>query len=156
MNLGNNLDDSLIKELASKTKASEDLRKSIVWSKGSIVGYIWDVVRNLITLFVVVAIYDSTHGSFERITASLLILIYLTVISYGATLAMGNARSILVTYSQTLEIRRKSGQIENEDEELELKKANFILEKTMYKFYLNSVFSGLMYFIVVMKLLYSL
>lgn len=152
----NNLDGSLWNDMASKIEVLGNLRKNIVWSMGSIVDYIWVVITNLVTLFIVVAIYNSIYESFERITVSLLILIYLTVISVGSTLALGNAKNILMTYSQTKEIRKNSGQAQHENEEFDLAEANFTFEKTMNKFYINSGFNGLIYFIVIIKLLYSL
>ena len=127
-----------------------------MWSKLSITGYIWDIIRNLIIIFVIVLIYGSVYGSFETIVISLLILIYITVIIYGATLTQSSVRNTLQTYSQGVETRKQLGGEETEEEKEEFEEAGYTLEKVMYKFYINSSFHFIVFVIVIFNLLSAL
>ena len=140
--------DDIIKEMGDK----ERRRSDIIWSAGSIAGYIWDFFRNIIVLLVVLAIYDNLQMSSWVIMGSLLIFIYLSVISTGAIITQSVMRNGIATYSYKTEVLKKMGKEDSEDDKQEFEKANFLFEKMMYKFYLNSFFSFVIFIIVLINL----
>lgn len=141
--------DSNISDFTEKKKR----RKAVVWSFSSKVGYMWDIIRNIIVIFILLAIFDSIYNSFETITVSLLVLIYLAVVGYGAMLSQGQVRSTLQIYSQVMGVKKQIGSEKDEDEKEELEKAGFLLEKATYKLYINSFFNLLIFIGVVVALL---
>ncbi|MEK7522818.1 MAG: hypothetical protein AAB569_04495 [Patescibacteria group bacterium] len=140
--------EDIIKEMEDK----EGRRSDIIWSAGSITGYIWDFFRNTIVLLVVLAIYDNLRMSSEVIMGSLLILIYLSVISTGAIITQSVMRNGIAAHSYKTEVLKKIGKEDSEDDKKEFEKANFLFEKMMYKFYLNSFFSFIIFIIVLINL----
>lgn len=144
------------KDLLEKIKKQSDKRSSVIWSGTSITGYIWDIIRNLIVIGVVLTIYSVVYESESVIIVSILILTYLSVISIGAQISQSVAKGNLLLYSQTNKILKKTGEeISGEDSD-DFENANFLLEKFQYKFILNSVFNFVIFLIVLVNLLGAL
>lgn len=128
-------------------------RSAVIWSAGSIAGYVWDVIRNVVVLVVVIAIYDRIYESSSIIITSVLIFIYLNTISIGAQLSQSIAITNMRIYAHSDEILKKLGKEVDVDAEEEFEKTSFLLEKIKYKFYLNSFFSLIIFIIALGQLL---
>ena len=140
-------------EMLQKMSERAKRRSAIIWSAGSITGYVWDVIRNIIVLLIVLAIYDRIYESASVIVTSVLIFIYLNTISVGAQLAQSLAETNLRIYAHSDEILKKLGKEKDEDADEEFEKAGFMMEKIRYKFFLNSFFSFVIFIIALSKLL---
>ena len=132
----------------------EAIRKNIVKSPGAITGYVWDVIRNLITLSVVFTVYSNIYDSSTKLIFSGLLLTYLSVLTVGASLGQYNMQMALINTRLQLRTQKallaKSNDtgIDSEDleeEEAELKKAGYALEKIQYKFYINAALHSILY-----------
>ena len=134
----------------------EKFRSSIIWSKKSILGYVWDIIRNLIVIGVVLAIYSSLYDSANTIIVSILILIYLSIINIGTVLSQSSSRSNLKSHLHTAEILKKLGQEETNEDKKDFEEAGFLIEKIEYKFILNSIFNSIIFIIVLFNLFDSL
>lgn len=118
--------------------------------------YIWTIIINLITLWVIFAIYDKMYEDFEKITASILILIYLSFQSFSMVYGKTTVENILALNTEFSRIREllKSKPSKNEIEEL--KKANRKISKEMIKMYINAIFSFIIYIIALKNLFNAL
>lgn len=140
-------------EILQKINEHAKRRSAVIWSTGSIVGYVWDIIRNLIVVGVVVGVYGRIYESPSVIMVSVLIMIYLNTITIGAQLSQSLAETNLRIYAHSDEILKKLGKEKDEDAEEEFEKVGFMLEKIKYKFYLNSFFSFVIFVIALVKLL---
>lgn len=151
--------------ILDKMKEQEAVRKGIVKSPWAITGYIWDIIRNLITLFIVFIVYTNIYSPDTKLIFSGLLLIYLSVLTVGAGLGqhsiqMGLLNTRLQLRTQKALLSRSDGigneGIELDDEEAELQKAGYALEKLQYKFYINAVFISILYITAIYNLLTTL
>lgn len=152
------MDDSFSELRASADELMDrsKRRSSIVWSWPSIVGYVWDTIRNLIVVLVVLLIFSVLHEPFQIIVASLLILIYTNLSIVGGQLALMIGGTLLNLHRQLREILSQLGKEQDEDSRFEFDNAGFTLEKTQYKFYLNVAFNFVIYLICVFNIFSAL
>ena len=149
--------------LLTEMKEQDAVRHSVIRSPWAIAGYVWDVIRNLITLFIVFTIYSNIYDPNTQLIFSGLLLLYISVLTMGAglgqsSLQMGLLDTRLQLRTHKVLLSRADGPIDNEDlknEEVELQKAGYALEKLQYKFYINAVFSCVLYVAAIYNLLDS-
>jgi hypothetical protein len=140
--------DSILEKIKERTKR----RSAVVWSGTSIAGYIWDIIRNIIVILIVLAIYNSIYDSTEIIIVSILILIYLSIVGTGAQLGQSQIKTSILNTTHLIEILKEMGKTKESEEE-EIENAEFLLEKIQYKFILNSVFNFIIFVIVFFNLI---
>jgi hypothetical protein len=143
----------LDKLLNEKEKAST--KKDVVAEKKNPwrwIGYAWVVIINLITIGVVLAIYDKVYKSFEIIVISILILIYLSF------------QSFLMIYSQTItvtafglgiefkRIRRLLKDEPDKYEKEEIQETKKKVDKAAIKMHINALFLFIIYLITLFYL----
>ncbi len=121
-------------------------RSKILWSLQSILGYIWDIIVNIIIIVGVLLIYSNAHNTFEIIVYSLLILVFLSIIFYGA----GNAQ---ISMQTRIFLARELVGKDDIKLDTEIEEATFLLDKMMYKYYINTVFRFLIFIIVLYNLI---
>lgn len=85
----------------------------------AITGYVWDVVRNLITLFIVAAIYSNIYDSETKLIFSSLLLIYLTILTVSAGITQQNTSIALLNVKLHLRAQKilLKSELEGLDEE---------------------------------------
>lgn len=123
------------------------------------ISYGWTVLINLITLGVVFAIFDAVYGSFETIVCSLLILIYVTLVSFSSIYGQTVTKKMFMDYERYKKLRDLVQQhpdpneaAETEDEET----AREAAKKSEAKFYINAIFSFLIYITAVLNIFSAL
>lgn len=114
--------------------------------------YTWTIIVNLITIGVVLAIYDSVYASFETIVVSLLIFIYLSfrgfLILYGKTIA----ETAFALDGEFKRIRRLLKDELDDSETEEVQEAKKKVDKSIVKMYINAVFLFIIYLITLFQL----
>lgn len=119
--------------------------------------YIWTVIANFIALFVALAIFGSTYTSFETIVFSLLILIYINLLSFGWTYGQAKVKEVLMMHEEFKRMRKLLKEDVSKDDEIfeqeDLKNAKDKARKNEIKFYINAGFMFIIYIIVVWNLL---
>jgi predicted nucleic acid-binding Zn ribbon protein len=148
-------DDKFCKSCGA-VAGEEQKNDSLKW-----VGYTWTVIVNLVTLGVVVGIYNSIYNSFEIITVSILIIIYLSIQTFAMTYGNATIESLFSTHAEFERIRKiLNKNNENEDDEElekeELKEAREKVNKAKIKMYINSAFIFILYIIAVWHIFGSL
>lgn len=146
------IEDPTIK-IVEAMKEKNKRRSDVIWSGVSIVGYIWDIIRNLVIVGVVLSIYNSTSEHILVVIISLIIFVYLNTITIGAQLAQTLVKTNIGMYFHASVILKKLGKEQSEDEQEEFEKTGFLMEKVQYKFYLNSVFNFIIFVIALVNLL---
>lgn len=123
-------------------------------------GYIWIVISNLIALFVAFAIFGSTYSSFETIVFSLLILIYINLISFSGIYGQTKVKEVLMMHEEFKKMRKLLKEDVSEDDEIfeqeDLKNAKEKAKQNEIKFYINAGFMFIIYIIVLWNLLGAL
>lgn len=123
-------------------------------------GYIWTVISNLIALFVAFAIFGSTYSSFETIVFSLLILIYINLISFSGIYGQTKVKEVLMMHEEFKKMRKLLKEDVSEDDEIfeqeDLKNAKEKAKQNEIKFYINAGFMFIIYIIVLWNLLGAL
>lgn len=120
-------------------------------------GYIWTVIVNIITVFVVVSIYDSLYDDFEIIVVSLLILIYLSIqtfiMTYGNIL-IKNAFSLNSEFNRIRKLIQNNEDYEYEEnlEKEDIEEAHKKTNKAEIKMYINAGFAFIIYLIALYNL----
>lgn len=115
-------------------------------------GYIWTVIVNLITIGVVIAIYDNVYGNFETIVVSLLILIYLGFQSFSMIYGKTTAETAFALDGEFKRIRRLLKDEPDEYEAEEIQEAKKKVDKAMVKMYINAAFLFIIYLIALFSL----
>jgi|GEM_PF-1794735 len=115
-------------------------------------GYAWTVIINLITIGVVLAIYDSVYASFETIVVSLLILIYLSSQSFSMIYGKTTSATAFALDSEFKRIRRLLKDEPDEYEMEEIQEAKKKVDKGMIKMYINGGFIFIIYLIALVHL----
>lgn len=123
-------------------------------------GYIWTVISNLIALFVAFAIFGSTYSPFETIVFSLLILIYINLISFSGIYGQTKVKEVLMMHEEFKKMRKLLKEDVSEDDEIfeqeDLKNAKEKAKQNEIKFYINAGFMFIVYIIVLWNLLGAL
>lgn len=118
--------------------------------------YAWTVISNLIALFVAFAIFGSTYSSFETIVFSLLILIYINLISFSGIYGQTKVKEVLMMHEEFKKMRKLLNEKVNEDDEVfeqeDLKNAKEKARQNEIKFYINVGFMFIIYIIVLFNL----
>lgn len=143
------MDDLFIKELKEKQKRRSD----IIWSKLSITGYIWDILRNCVVVVIILSIYEVVYEPTSIIIVSLLIFIYLAILSAGAHITQVQEKFNIIEYNRYIKIIEKLGEKEPKEDRESIEETGFLLEKMQYKFILNSVFNGIVFLIAFLNLI---
>lgn len=138
---------NILEQFVEKNKRRSDF----VWSKSSIIGYLWDIVINIIVVFVVLGIYSTIYSSSDIIIVSILILIYLRIVSVVPGLGQSMLRTRLINYWQTAEILKKLGKEDREEDRSGVEELEFLLEKAEYKYYISSIFNFIIFIIVILN-----
>jgi hypothetical protein len=122
--------------------------------------YGWTVLINLITLFIVFAIFEVVYGSFETIVCSLLILIFINLASFTAGYSQMTTKRIFMDHARYKKLRNLMQQHEDPNEMAaeadDEEKANITAKKNEVRFYINSVFNFIIYITAVFNILNSL
>ena len=115
-------------------------------------GYTWTVIVNLVTLGVAIAIYSNIYDSFEIITVSLLLLIYLGVQSFSMVYGKTTVETAFAYDAEFKRLRKllKDEPDEYEEEETQLAKKK--VSKAMVKMYINAGFLLIIYLIALWHL----
>lgn len=138
------------------TKEELNKRSSILWSGSSIMGYIWDVVINIILILIILSIYSSIHDSASVIIVSLSIFIYLSIVSIGAQLSQGLIKNSIRTTFLFNKIIKEIKKETDENLENETEGVGFALEKIHIKYIINSIFHFIVFVIALLNLISSL
>lgn len=143
-----------------KMKEREQERKAVVNSPMAIVGYVWDVIRNLITLAIVFGVYSKLLSDDSVLIFSGLLLTYLAILTVGAGIGQYSVRSSLAVLNMQLKTQKMllAGKLEESDDEMqeaeaELAKAGYMAEKLQYKFFINAAFLSILYIVAILHLL---
>ncbi|PIZ76620.1 hypothetical protein COY05_00570 [Candidatus Peregrinibacteria bacterium CG_4_10_14_0_2_um_filter_38_24] len=133
--------------LSEKEKSSSEIHGEQKKNYWHWVGYIWTVIVNLITIGVVVAIYDKIYESFEIIIVSILVLIYLSVqsllMTYGSTtITLGFALD-----TEFKNIKKLLGKDLTKSDIEKTQEAKKEADKSMVKMYINATFLFIIYLI---------
>lgn len=122
--------------------------------------YAWTVFINLIALFVVFAIFDSVYGSFETILLSLLVLIYVSLVSFAGGFGQTKMQEMLLIHEEFKRLRKLLNEEQSEDEALveeeDVQDAKSQMKKSQIKFYINSGFNFIIFIVAILNLLGSL
>lgn len=120
------------------------------------ISYIWTVFTNLIALFVAFAIFSSTYSSFETIVFSLLILIYINLISFSGIYGQTKVKEVLMMHEEFKRMRKLLNENVGEDDEVfeqeDLKNTKEKARQNEIKFYINAGFMFIIYIIVLWNL----
>jgi hypothetical protein len=120
--------------------------------------YTWAVIVNLITIAIVLAIFNSVEVGFQTIVVSALILIYLSVqaflMIYGRTTAQ-------IIFALSAEFNRIKALVAPDDfksaaEQEELEEAEKTFATALTKMYINVAFMLVTYVIALLQLFNSL
>src|SRR5688572_16927775 len=136
--------------------ARSERRKAIVWSWLSIVGYVWDVIRNLIVVAVVLLIFGKLYEPFHVIAISILILIYLTLVGNSGSFGLLVAHVNHYVHKRFHEVLQRLGKEQSEDATIALEEDEFQMDKARNKILLNGFFSVIIYLIVLFNLFAAL
>ncbi len=115
-------------------------------------GYAWTIVINLITIGVVLAIYDNVYASFETIVVSLLILIYLSFQSFSMIYGKTTAETAFALDGEFKRVRKLLKDEPNEYGAEEIQEAKKKVDKAMVKMYINAAFLFIIYLIALSQL----
>lgn len=125
-----------------------------------LISYGWTVLINIITIAVVISIFDAIYGTFETIVCSLLVLIYVNLSSFGAIYGQSTTKRILMDHARFKRLRTLLKEepdpnevaFEADDEESVKVEA----KKSEIKFYINTVFNFLIYIIAIVNIFDSI
>lgn len=114
--------------------------------------YAWTVIINLITIGVVLAIYDNVYASFEIIVVSLLILIYLSFQSFSMVYGKAATETVFAIHGEFKRIRKLLKDDPDEYEVEEIQETKKKADKAMIKMYINTAFLFIIYLIALFQL----
>ncbi|MCX6792910.1 MAG: hypothetical protein NTY12_02700 [Candidatus Falkowbacteria bacterium] len=115
-------------------------------------GYTWTIIINLITIGVVLAIYDKVYANFEIIVVSILILIYLSLQSFSMIYGRTIWQTALGLDVEFKRIRKLLKNEPNKDEKDEMQEAKKTVNEAMIKMYINAAFLFIIYLITLLHL----
>ena len=115
-------------------------------------GYVWTVIVNLITIGVVLAIYDNVYESFEIIVTSILILVYLSIQSFSMVYGQTITATAFGLDTEFKRIRKLLKDEPNKDEKEEIQEAKKKVDRAAIKMYINAGFLFIIYLIALFHL----
>jgi len=118
--------------------------------------YGWDILLNIITLFVVVTVLGTATTRFESAVIAILIMIYLSITSFFTMYSRNTVNSTLAMFTQFNELKKQLKLEVNEYDEEAIAETTKKMEASNTKFVINSVASLLFYVIALFGLLGSL
>lgn len=121
-----------------------------------ILGYVWAVIINLITLFVVFSILSVADTSFEKIVLCFLVLIYLQIISISSVWSFQQLDFTGALYEEFKRIRHLLKEGTDEYEEEQAKEFKSKKDNITVTFYINAFFNFIIYVIIILNLLGAL
>ncbi|MFA5799977.1 MAG: hypothetical protein WC840_03395 [Candidatus Peribacteraceae bacterium] len=124
-----------------------------------VIGHIWAVLKNLITLLFVFALFDYASNPFETIVFASLLMIYLQIASFMTTWGKGTMEMTFATADEFIQIKRLLPNYKEElrkgDEE-NLKQAK---EQTKYihvRYWINAGFMSIFWIIALYNLVFAI
>jgi len=124
--------------------------------KAKTLSYIWEVVKNLIALFVILGILSVAYTSFEKVVVCGLVLIYLSIISISSVLGIEQLNFMQALDFEFKRIRKLLKEDLSEYEKEAEERANNTKNKITIKFYINGIFNFIFYLIVIFTLFEAL
>ena len=110
--------------------------------------YTGSVIVSLITIIITFAIFDQANSYFETIVFSLLILIYVQLVSFAGGYGYTKVNELIALQNEFTRIRRLLKEETDEfEKERELEVAKQV-EKTKVKFWINAGLNFVIYLIV--------
>lgn len=120
------------------------------------IGYLWLILKNLIVLFIVFAIFAKANNSFETIVFSLLVLIYLGLDTFSTLYGLFTVQAAIALDSELKRIRRLLKEEESESEKEEIREVKKKLDRAWIKTYINGAFLFIIYLIALFNLFAAL
>lgn len=117
--------------------------------------YWWTILINIITLIIAIGILNSTYADYEKIVLSMLVIIYLYIISFSSAWGLSKTQELLWLNDEFRKIRKLLN-INEEDESEDIQKFRDNQKKTQYKFYINGGFNFIIYVIAIFTIIWSL
>lgn len=114
--------------------------------------YAWTIVVNLITIGVVLAIYDQVYENFETIAVSILILIYLSIQSFSMTYGHTITTAAFGLDTEFKRIRKLLKDEPNKIEKEGIEKAQKKVNEATIKMFINASFLLIIYLIALFQL----
>ena len=125
-----------------------------------ILGYIWAIFINIITVGVVSACFSSVSTNFDTIILAILVLIYLSIGTFTSIWSLSQLQLAKVSDERFKVLKKlltkgakKEFDENDREEQEELEKAEL---NTMVKFYIGGVFRFIIYVITLFNLLTAL
>lgn len=109
--------------------------QDVNWIK--VLSYLWVILKNVISVVIVISIYDSIYDSFQIIAVSLLLIIYCDVRGFLMIYGITNSKFIIWLSEEFKRVRVLLNDNSNDYEEEEISKLRMNNEKNMPKFYIN-------------------
>ena len=116
-------------------------------------GIVWNIIVNLITLFVILAVFGTASSKFEKIELSLLVLIYIQITSGAAVWSRMAYETLIAIDDQFYSIKKL---IKPEIDLEEYKEAKQKLKDSATKFWINMAFIFIFYVIGIFNILTNL
>lgn len=118
--------------------------------------YIWTIVSNLITLFVVFAIFNAVYGSFETIVISLLVLIYVGFVNFAGAIGQTKIQEMLLLHEEFKRLRKLLKEEQTNDEiefeQIDVENVKRQMNDVQVKFYINVGFNAVIAIIAIFNL----
>lgn len=109
----------------------------------------WTLLKNLISVFLIIAIYGKAHDSFQKIVVSLLILIYAELVYGIAQILNANIQMAIGSEMQLLRIRQNQKDT-TADADKELHNKGIVTYQKLQPIYLiNMFFLGVTWIIAI-------
>lgn len=134
------------KESSSSNEAGDQKQKKSYWH---LLSYAWTFIANLITVGVILAIYDNVYESFEKIAVSILILIYLSLQSFSMTFGKTITETFFALDTEFKRIRKLLKNEPSKYEMEEIEKVKKQVRKATIKMYINAGFLFIIYMIAI-------
>lgn len=126
----------------------------------NIISYIWTILVNIFTVFVVLAIFDSVYRSFETIMLCIGVLIYLNLNSFSSIWGWQKQQELFALHDEFKKIRKLLKEEVDKDleecEKEEIGNSKNKFKKQQVKFYIDAGFAFLIYIITILNLFEAL
>ncbi len=121
-------------------------------------GIIWSIVKNIITVAVVLGIFSVANTNFESVSLAVLVLIYLSISTFSTLTGLHQVEFSKVLNREFKDIKKLLAQDEEDyeytkEERKETEKQEFNL---LIKVWINGIFQTIIYIITLYNLLVSL
>jgi hypothetical protein len=125
--------------------------------------YAWAVLRNLIVLGIAIAIFLKADSDYEKIVFSLLVMIYLGIESFRLGVGIASATAFFFVSKELLDIKKLLKETDISDTALtsafseeKITKEEKEMNKAWIKFYIETGFISIIFFIALWNLLKGL